>query len=90
MKMDKIRRVLKIPAIGAPLFIISNPNLVLAQCKAGVIGSFPSLNARPKEVLDEWLDQISKELEAFNTKNVDNPAAPFAINLIVHKSNDRI
>jgi nitronate monooxygenase len=81
---------LVIPAIAAPLFIISHPPLVLAQCKAGVIGSFPALNARPEAQLDEWLAQMSEELADYNAKNPGKPAAPFAVNQIVHKSNTRL
>ncbi len=81
---------LSIPVVGAPLFIISNPDLVIAQCKAGVVGSFPALNARPAEMLDTWLTRITEELDAYNQANPDNPAAPFAVNQIVHKSNDRL
>jgi|TARA_B110001454_G_C12709760_1_gene430229 nitronate monooxygenase len=81
---------LSIPAVGAPLFIISNPNLVIAQCKAGVVGSFPALNARPAEMLDRWLTRINEELDAHNQANPDQPAAPYAVNQIVHKSNDRL
>ena len=81
---------LSIPAIGAPLFIISNPDLVIAQCKAGVVGSFPALTARPVEVLEKWLIRINKELDAHNQDNPDNPAAPYAVNQIVHGSNDRL
>lgn len=81
---------LAIPVVGSPLFIISGPELVIAQCKAGVVGSFPSLNARPVEVLDQWLTQINEELDAYNAANPDNPAAPFAVNQIVHNSNDRL
>jgi len=81
---------LPLPIIGSPLFIISNPKLVIAQCKAGVVGSMPALNARPAEVLDEWLNEITTELAAYNKANPDKPAAPFAINQIVHKSNDRL
>lgn len=81
---------LRVPAVGSPLFIISNPDLVIAQCKAGVIGSFPALNARPVEVLEQWLQRITEELDDYNQKNPDNPAAPFAVNQIVHKSNDRL
>ena len=81
---------LSIPVVGSPLFIISGPELVIAQCKAGVVGSFPSLNARPVEVLDQWLTQINEELDAYNAANPDNPAAPFAVNQIVHNSNDRL
>jgi nitronate monooxygenase len=81
---------LRIPVIGSPLFIISGPELVIAQCKAGVVGSFPALNARPSGVLDEWLHQITEELAAHNRANPDRPAAPFAVNQIVHKSNGRL
>ena len=77
-----------LPVIAAPLFIISNPNLVIAQCKAGVLGSFPALNARPQEVLDDWLAEITEELESFKLQNPNIPVAPFAVNQIVHKSND--
>lgn len=78
------------PVVGAPLFIISNPAMVIAQCKAGIVGAFPSLNARPLSQLDEWLAEITEALDAHNTANPDNPAAPFAVNQIVHKSNDRL
>lgn len=81
---------LSLPAIAAPLFIISHPPLVIEQCKAGVIGSFPALNARPVEQLDEWLAQITETLSDHNRKNPDKPAAPFAVNQIVHRSNDRL
>ena len=81
---------LRLPMIGAPLFIISNPDLVIAQCKAGVVGSFPSLNARPIEMLDEWLTRIKAELAAHDAAHPDRPAAPYAVNLIVHKSNNRL
>lgn len=81
---------LPLPIIGSPLFIISNPKLVIAQCKAGVVGSMPALNARPAAQLDEWLAEITEELAAYNKANPDKPAAPFAINQIVHKSNDRL
>ncbi len=81
---------LSIPVVASPLFIISGPELVIAQCKAGVVGSFPSLNARPVEVLDEWLTRINAELDAYNLANPDKPAAPFAVNQIVHNSNDRL
>ena len=81
---------LKFPVIGAPLFIISNPKLVIAQCTAGVVGSMPALNARPAAQLDEWLAEITEGLAAWDKANPDNPAAPFAINQIVHKSNDRL
>ncbi|MEZ4401107.1 MAG: nitronate monooxygenase family protein [Kofleriaceae bacterium] len=81
---------LRVPVIGSPLFIISNPDLVLAQCTAGVIGSFPALNARPAELLDTWLARITSELAAYDAAHPDTPAAPFAVNQIVHKSNDRL
>jgi nitronate monooxygenase len=81
---------LPLPVIGSPLFIISNPKLVIEQCKAGVIGSMPALNARPASQLDEWLAEITETLAAHNRQNPDRPAAPFAINQIVHKSNDRL
>ena len=79
-----------LPVIAAPLFIISNPKLVIAQCKAGVIGSMPALNARPAEQLEEWLIEITTALETYNKEHPEKPAAPFAINQIVHKSNDRL
>ena len=79
-----------LPVIAAPLFIISNPKLVIAQCKAGVIGSMPALNARPAEQLEEWLIEITTALDAYNLEHPEQPAAPFAINQIVHKSNDRL
>jgi nitronate monooxygenase len=81
---------LRLPLVGAPLFIISGPELVIAQCKAGIIGSFPALNARPQSQLDEWLHQITEELAAHNRDNPDRPAAPYAVNQIVHKSNNRL
>jgi nitronate monooxygenase len=80
---------LRLPVIGAPMFIISNPSLVIAQCKAGIVGSFPALNARPASQLDEWLHEISEELAGHDRDNPDEPAAPFAVNQIVHRSNDR-
>ena len=81
---------LPLPIIGSPLFIISNPKLVIEQCKAGVVGSMPSLNARPAAQLEDWLAEITETLAAYNLANPDKPAAPFAINQIVHKSNDRL
>ncbi|MFA6219858.1 MAG: nitronate monooxygenase family protein [Erythrobacter sp.] len=81
---------MRLPVIGSPLFIVSGPELVIAQCKAGIVGSFPALNARPQSQLDEWLHQITEELAAHNRANPDRPAAPFAVNQIVHKSNDRL
>jgi nitronate monooxygenase len=81
---------LRLPAIGAPLFIVSGPDLVIAQCKAGIVGSFPALNARPQSLLDEWLHRITEELAAWDRDNPESPAAPFAVNQIVHRSNDRL
>lgn len=81
---------LPFPVIASPLFIISNPKLVIEQCKAGVVGSMPALNARPAEQLEEWLIEITETLTAYNKANPDKPAAPYAINQIVHKSNDRL
>jgi nitronate monooxygenase len=91
--MSKLPRALQnlaLPVIGSPLFIISNPKLVIEQCKAGIVGSMPALNARPASQLDEWLHEITETLAAYNRANPDKPAAPFAINQIVHKSNDRL
>ncbi len=85
-----LAKPLALPVIASPLFIISTPALVIAQCKAGVIGSFPSLNARPISLLDEWLAQIREELDAHDRAHPGRPAAPFAVNQIVHKSNDRL
>lgn len=90
MALPGVLASLPLPIIGAPLFIISNPKLVIAQCKAGVVGSMPALNARPAEQLDEWLAEITETLAAYNKANPEKPAAPFAINQIVHKSNDRL
>jgi len=84
-----LARPLSVPVIGSPLFIISGPELVLAQCKAGIIGSFPSLNARPLSMLDEWLARITEELAAWDRAHPEAPSAPYAVNQIVHKSNDR-
>lgn len=81
---------LRLPVIGSPLFIVSGPELVIAQCKAGIVGSFPALNARPQSELDEWLHRITEELAAHNRAHPDRPAAPFAVNQIVHKTNDRL
>jgi nitronate monooxygenase len=81
---------LSLPVIGAPLFIISNPRLVIAQCKNGVIGAFPALNARPKQVLEDWLAEITSELAAFAQANPGAEVAPFAVNQIIHASNDRL
>ena len=81
---------LRIPMMAAPMFIISNPDLVIAECTSGIVGSFPSLNARPLSQLDEWLHRITEELAAWDRDNPDRPAAPFAVNLIVHKTNNRL
>ena len=85
---------LRLPVIAAPLFIISNPDLVIAQCKAGIVGSFPALNAREKDgepiELERWLKRITEELDRYNQDNPDTPAAPFAVNQIVHRSNARL
>src|SRR5471032_3648762 len=85
-----LRDTLSIPVVGAPLFIISNPDLVIEQCKAGVVGAFPALNARPKEMLEEWLKRITGELGDYKAKHPDKKVAPFAVNQIVHASNDRL
>ena len=85
-----LRQNLRLPVIGAPLFIISHPALVIAQCKAGVVGSFPALNARPISQLDEWLHEITESLAAHDRAHPENPAAPFAVNQIVHRSNARL
>ncbi|CAN5600159.1 nitronate monooxygenase family protein [soil metagenome] len=89
-KLPSVLANLPLPIIGSPLCIISNPQLVIAQCKAGVVGSMPALNARPAAQLEDWLAEITEELAAYNKANPDKPAAPFAINQIVHKSNDRL
>jgi len=81
---------LRLPVIGAPMFIVSGPELVIAQCKAGIVGSFPALNARPQSELDEWLHRITEELAAWDRDHPDQPAAPFAVNQIVHRSNERL
>src|SRR3954467_14580021 len=85
-----LRDRLRLPVIGSPLFIISNPDLVIAQCKAGVVGSFPALNARPPALLDEWLHRIKQELAAYDAANPHRPSAPYAVNQIVHRSNNRL
>ena len=90
MALPPIFDRLRLPVIGSPLFIVSGPELVIAQCKAGVVGSFPALNARPQSLLDEWLHQITEELAAWDRDNPDRPSAPYAVNQIVHKSNDRL
>ncbi|WP_310463633.1 nitronate monooxygenase family protein [Sphaerotilus sp.] len=90
MPLPPILANLPLPIIGSPLFIISNPKLVIAQCQAGVVGAMPALNARPASQLDDWLAEITETLAAYNAAHPDAPAAPFAINQIVHKSNDRL
>ena len=90
MTVPAILQSLRLPIIAAPLFIVSGPDLVIAQCKAGIVGSFPALNARPAAMLDEWLHRITEELAAHNRAHPDRPAAPFAVNQIVHRSNDRL
>src|SRR3954467_2794503 len=81
---------LRLPVIGAPMFIVSGPELVIAQCKAGIVGAFPALNARPQALLEEWLVQIQSELAAHRAAHPSAPVAPFAVNQIVHGSNDRL
>ena len=90
MSLPPILKNLPLPILAAPLFIISNPKLVIEQCKAGVVGSMPALNARPSSQLDEWLAEITEALAAHDRAHPESPAAPFAINQIVHKSNDRL
>ena len=90
MAIPPLLQSLRLPIIGSPLFIISGPELVIAQCKAGIVGSFPALNARPAALLDEWLHRITEELAAWNRDHPERPAAPFAVNQIVHASNDRL
>jgi nitronate monooxygenase len=90
MALPPLLHSLRLPVIGAPLFIISNPDLVLAQCTAGIVGSFPALNARPPELLDEWLTRITTELAAYRAAHPQATVAPFAVNQIVHSSNDRL
>ena len=87
---DILKARLRLPVVAAPLFIISHPPLVLAQCKAGVVGSFPALNARPEAQLDEWLAEITEDLAAYDAAHPERPAAPFAVNQIVHRSNGRL
>ena len=89
MALPPVLQRLRIPVIGAPMFIVSNPKLVIAQCAAGIVGSFPSLNARPESQLNEWLHEISEALAAWDRDHPDRPSAPFAVNHIVHRSNDR-
>jgi nitronate monooxygenase len=90
MTLPALFNRLRLPVIGSPLFLVSGPELVIAQCKAGIVGSFPTLNARPQTMLDEWLHQITEALATHNRDHPDQPAAPFAVNQIVHKSNDRL
>ena len=90
MPLPAVFKRLRLPVVGAPLFIISNPKLVIAQCQAGIVGAMPALNARPASQLDEWLAEITETLAAWDRVHPDTPAAPFAINQIVHKSNDRL
>ena len=90
MSLPAVLSRLRLPVVGAPLFVISNPELVIAQCTAGIVGSFPSLNARPVSVLDEWLHQITETLAAWDKAHPETPAAPFAVNQIVHRSNNRL
>jgi len=90
MPLPPVLRSLPLPIIGAPLFIVSNPKLVIAQCTAGIVGAMPALNARPAEQLDEWLAEITETLRSWNRDHPGRPAAPFAVNQIVHKSNDRL
>jgi len=89
MSLPPILQRLRIPVIGAPLFIVSNPKLVIAQCTAGIVGSFPALNARPESLLDEWIHEITEALATWDRDHPERPAAPFAVNQIVHRSNDR-
>lgn len=90
MSLPAVFDRLRLPVIASPLFIISTPDLVIAQCKAGIVGSFPALNARPGPVLEEWLQRITSELAEWDAAHPDTPAAPFAVNQIVHRSNDRL
>ncbi len=89
-RIPAVLQNLRLPVIGSPLFIISNPQLVIAQCQAGIVGAMPALNARPAAQLDDWLAEITETLAAWDAAHPDQPAAPFAINQIVHKSNDRL
>jgi nitronate monooxygenase len=90
LSLPPILQRLRIPVIGAPMFIVSNPKLVIAQCTSGIVGSFPALNARPESLLDEWLHEITEALTEWDRDHPDRPAAPFAVNQIVHRSNDRL
>jgi nitronate monooxygenase len=89
MSLPPVLQHLRIPVIGSPMFIVSNPELVIAQCTSGIVGSFPALNARPAELLDEWLHEITEAIAAWDRDHPDRPAAPYAVNQIVHRSNDR-
>ena len=90
MSLPPLLQTLRIPVIGAPMFIVSNPKLVIAQCTSGIVGSFPALNARPKSLLDDWLHEITEALAEWDKAHPDRPAAPYAVNQIVHRSNDRL
>ena len=90
MALPALLRNLRLPVVASPMFIVSNPALVIAQCKAGIVGSFPALNARPSSQLDEWLHEIGEALAVHDRDNPDRPAAPFAVNQIVHKTNNRL
>src|SRR3954451_23539397 len=90
MSLPPLLQHLRIPVIGSPMFIVSNPKLVIAQCTSGIVGSFPALNARPASLLEEWLHEISEALALWNRDRPERPAAPFAVNQIVHRSNDRL
>ena len=90
MSLPAVLSRLRLPVVGAPLFVISNPDLVIAQCTAGIVGAFPSLNARPVSLLDEWLHRITETLAAWDRAHPETPAAPFAVNQIVHRSNNRL
>ncbi|MDE2334186.1 MAG: nitronate monooxygenase [Rhodospirillales bacterium] len=90
MPLPPILQHLRLPVIGAPMFLLSGPELVIAQCTSGIVGSFPALNARPESMLDEWLDHITGALADWNQRHPDRPAAPFAVNQIVHRSNTRL
>ena len=89
MGLPEVLKRLRFPVIGAPMFIVSTPKLVIAQCTSGIVGSFPALNARPASLLDEWLHEITEALAAWDREHPERPAAPFAVNQIVHRSNDR-
>jgi nitronate monooxygenase len=90
MSLPPLLRSLALPVIGSPLFIVSNPELVIAQCTSGIVGSFPALNARPASMLEEWLKRIREGLAEHDDKHPERPSAPYAVNQIVHKSNDRL